>query len=312
MILRDFGQYLAMEAASLDRWFAAGAEIEVDSADLVDWGLAGTSAIYAGPVADAIKRGAQISIPARGVAAIPVMGMLNKRFGYGSFMSSYINIAFAVTAAARDPKISTILLKIDSPGGYVHGLADASDAINRARASKPIIAQIDDMGASAAYDLASQASTVYANRPAMVGSIGTLGVIYDFSKYLEKIGIKAEVFATGKYKWTGVEGTSLTEDQRKYIQSEVDRMGDDFVANVARGRRRSVQDIQKLATGRTWFADEAKKLGLIDDVRNYESTVSELGTNVAAAAARAERNRHLQLAAARLAQKQAQKSTQRA
>jgi signal peptide peptidase SppA len=309
MILREFGKYLAMESGALDRWFAQGAEIEVDSADLVDWEASDTNAIYAGPVGDAIKRGAQISLPARGVAAVPIMGMLNKRFSYGSFMSSYINIAFAVTAAARDQKISTILLKIDSPGGYVHGMADASDAIARARAVKPVVAQIDDMGASAAYDLASQASMVYANRSAMVGSIGTLGVIYDVSKMLANIGVKAEVFSTGRYKWTGVEGTSLTDEQREYVQSEVDRMGDDFVADVARGRRRSVEDVAKLATGRTWFADEAKKLGLIDEVRSYESTVTELGSNVTAAAARAERNRRLQLEAARLAQR---KSAQRA
>jgi signal peptide peptidase SppA len=309
MIIREFGRYLAMESGALDRWFAQGAEIEVDSADLVDWEASDTNAIYAGPVADAIKRGAQISLPARGVAAIPILGMLNKRYGFASFMSSYINIAFAVEAAARDPKVETILLKVDSPGGYVHGMSDASDAINRARAVKPVVAQIDDMGASAAYDLASQASTVYANRSAMVGSIGTLGVIYDVSKMLENIGVKAEVFSTGKYKWTGVEGTSLTDEQREYVQSEVDRMGDDFVADVSRGRRRSVKDIQQLATGRTWFADEAKKLGLIDDVRSYGETVTALGSSIAAATARAERNRQLQLQAARLAQKKAQKIT---
>jgi len=307
MILKEFGKYLAMESAALERWFASGAEIEVDSADLIDWGASDVAAMYAGPVTEAIKRGAQISMPSRGLASIPVRGMLNKRYSFGSFMSSYVNIAYAVEAAAADKKVKTIMLTVDSPGGYVHGMADASDAIAKARRVKPVVAQIDDMGASAAYDLASQASVVYANRSAMVGSIGTLGVIYDYSKLMDNLGIKAEVFATGKYKWTGVEGTSLTDEQREWIQSEVDAMGDAFVADVARGRRRSAEDIQKLATGRTWFAEEAKSLGLIDEVRSYRETTAELAENIATVGARAARarERELKISAARLAQKNA-------
>ena len=89
-------------------------------------------------------------------------------------------------------------------------------------------------------------------------------------------GIKPVVFATGKYKWTGVPGTEITEAQREYMQGLVDQTGDAFVADVARGRRRSEADIRQVADGRVFGAADALRAGLIDGISSYPETISRI------------------------------------
>ena len=81
--------------------------------------------------------------------------------------------------------------------GGVLGIADLADAIFDARNHKPTVAQIDGIGASAAYHPATQASKIYAGRMDMVGSIGTRMHLYDFSVAFKKDGITPVVIDTG-------------------------------------------------------------------------------------------------------------------
>lgn len=258
----DLGRFMLMESIAFNRWLQAGATMPE---------------ISAGPAAEAEREGAPLEIDKSGIAVIPVVGMTNKRYRSTlGGLASYIGTSWAVQAAAADPKVKAIVLKIDSPGGYVDGVAEAADDIAAAAKVKRVVAQIDGLGASAGYWLASQASEVYAGRLDQVGSIGVLAVLYDMSGLAEKEGIKPVVFATGKYKWTGVPGTEITEAQREYMQGLVDQTGDAFVADIARGRRRSEADIRKVADGRVFGAADALRAGLIDGISSYPETISRM------------------------------------
>jgi signal peptide peptidase SppA len=231
--------------------------------------------VSAGPAAEAQK--ARLPIQMSGsTAVVSLTGLTNKRFHMEGFLASYMAVTAAVRAAAVDKGVANILLRVDSPGGYVSGIADVADAIYEARQSKPVVAQVDGLAASAGYWLASQAQQVYAGRLDEVGSIGVLAVIYDVSGAMKAAGIKAEVFATGKFKWAGVPGTSLSTEQRTYIQETVDRTGDAFVADVARGRDMSVADVTKLADGRVFPASEAVRNRLVDGVQSFEATLARM------------------------------------
>jgi signal peptide peptidase SppA len=278
----DLGRFVLMEPIAFSRWCQAGATLPD---------------VTAGPAADAAREGALKIVD--GVAVIPVVGMLNKRMSSEFFeLASYVRTSWAVQAAAADAKVHSILLKVDSPGGYVDGVADAADDIARAAKIKRVVAQVDGIGASAAYWLASQASEVYAGRLDSVGSIGVLAVLYDRSEQAKNEGIKPVVFSTGKYKWTGVPGTAITDEQKVYIQGEVDALGDAFVADVSRGRRRSEADVRKWADGRTWPAPQAASMGLIDGIRTYAETLAAMRTDAAGASARESRLRAVRLGAA--------------
>jgi signal peptide peptidase SppA len=255
---------LAVEPTEAKRLFAMAAP------DLSEF-----SEIKAGPVAEVARLGVPVSQVGT-TAVIPVMGMLNKRFGFGSFASSYLAISTAVQAAVADSEVKTILLRIDSPGGFVPGVADAADVIHAASEQKTVIAQVDGLMASGAIWLGSQATTVIAGRQDRVGSIGVFSAFYDFSEMLEKEGVKVEVFTTGAHKAAGLPGTALSDEQRKEMQARVDEMGDAFVADLARGRGMSEKDVRSVADGRIFNSDVAAKNGLIDSIGTFSQTMHAL------------------------------------
>jgi len=208
-----------------------------------------------------------------GRAVINISGVLLKtvpawlRF-WGIEATGYDEIQAQLGQALADTSIDGIHLQVSSPGGIVDGLIDTADAIFNARRNKKVTATIEDLGASAAYWLASQAATIGAGRTTEVGSIGVYTVYYDYSKEAEDLGIKVVLIRSGEHKGMGVPGAEITAGQIAAVQANIDAIADQFVDSVARGRAMEAGEVRKLATGRLWIAEDAKKLGLIDIVTN--------------------------------------------
>ena len=115
-----------------------------------------------------------------GVAVLQMTGAMQKgRSKFGGV--STIDQRKYLRSAVADNQVRSILLVIDSPGGTVSGTQSLADEVRAADAQKPVIAHFEDLGASAAYWVGSQARRLSANRSAMVGSLGTFGVIEDSS-----------------------------------------------------------------------------------------------------------------------------------
>lgn len=210
------------------------------------------------------------------VAVVSLLGTLMKaQSSYGG--TSTVQARRDIRAAAADPSVSAILLAIDSPGGTVAGTADLAADVKAARKRKPVWAHFDDLGASAAYWVASQAGAVFANdATALVGSIGTMQVVVDSSGKAEKDGIKVHVFRTGPLKGAGAPGAPVTDGQVSHMQALVEKTQESFTAAVRGGRRLSDAKLAKVLTGGVWLAPEAQGLGLIDGVRSLDETLGEL------------------------------------
>lgn len=146
-------------------------------------------------------------------------------------------IAAAIQEARMRPDVKAVMLDIDSPGGTVLGTPELAAAVATLNESKPVYAFSSGLMCSAAYWIASQARAVYATPSAQVGSIGVVQAVVDNSTALENRGLKVEVFSVGKYKAMGAPGTSLTDDQRELIRSNLTEVARDFHAAVlSRGR----------------------------------------------------------------------------
>lgn len=216
-----------------------------------------------------------------GVAIIELNGPLMK---YTSSLSGGTSTVYArrqIRNAARDQDVAAIALLIDSPGGTVAGTRDLAEEVKNAGRQKPVAAYIEDLGASAAYWIASQAGRVYANPTALVGSIGTYAVIYDFSAQATLIGVKVHVLRAGQFKGAGTPGTEITADQLAHWQQIVDELNGHFVQGVAAGRKLAIDRTVELADGRVHIAADAEELRLIDGVQSFEETLTQLseGTN---------------------------------
>jgi signal peptide peptidase SppA len=191
--------------------------------------------------------------------------------------TSTVQLRRDVRNAATDPNVSAILLAIDSPGGAVAGTADLAADVKAATRKKPVWAHVDDLGASAAYWIASQANAIYANSPtALIGSIGTVMTIYDQSQAAEQAGVKTLVFRTGPLKGAGTPGEPITEDQTGHFQKLVNEVQTHFDHAVRSGRGMSAAQLAAVRSGGVFPADEAKSLGLIDGVRSLDSTLAAL------------------------------------
>ncbi len=182
-------------------------------------------------------------------------------------------ITRAVEEAASRSDVQAIFLDIDSPGGSVSGTPELAQAVAEASKAKYVYAFSAGQMCSAAYWVASQADAIYATPSARIGSIGVILPVLDSSGAFDKAGLKVEVFAAGKFKSAGTPGVALTEDQREWLQSEVEETAADFRAAVlVRGRKIPDEAME----GQTFSARRAMRMNLAGVVRNRAEAMERL------------------------------------
>jgi len=233
----------------------------------------------AGPSAVALRSRGERSYSyevQRGVAVIELGGTLMKHEASMTRCMSTVMARRTLRAAVADPSVKAIVLAIDSPGGTVAGTADLADEVYQANQTKPVVTLGEDLVASAAYYVGSQAGKFYTTRSSLIGSIGVYAVLHDLSAMAAMEGVKVHVIKSADLKGAGVAGTEVTSEQLVEWQVVVDAFHRDFVQAVARGRRLSEQQVRQLADGRVHHALAAEPLGLIDGVRTLEEVIDEL------------------------------------
>lgn len=209
-----------------------------------------------------------------GVAVIEIDGALGYRLDQIDKacigMIDYNDIREAIDKANSDQTVGSILLHINSPGGMVTGLKETADYIQSSL--KPTVAFTDSLCASAGYYLASACTSIFGTYSSDVGCIGTLMSWIDITGAMEKAGLKAELIASGKYKGMGTPGIPLTDEQRAYLQDEVDELAEEF-RNYVVSRRGNVQG--ESMEGQTMSGKNALAAGLIDEVGDFEEALTE-------------------------------------
>jgi signal peptide peptidase SppA len=201
-----------------------------------------------------------------GIAIVPVRGILVHGPAWAwAGESSYDDIRQMVGAAITDEEATAIALHIDSPGGEVAGCFDLADAIYGARQIKPIYAVCDECAFSAAYALASAASTIFVPRTGGVGSVGVIALRVDITGALAQMGIKITTLAFGDRKTDTYPTTALSAEAEKRLQSDIDELGEIFLEIVARNRGIEVETVRKLQAG-TFLGQRGVNSGLADAI----------------------------------------------
>lgn len=207
-------------------------------------------------------------------AVVPIHGAITKKRSKFAEASA-LETRKMIRQLANDPSVEKIVLHIDSPGGAVSGISDLAEEVKAATKVKPVVAYIEDMGASAAYWIASQCTEIVANEGAFVGSLGTYGVIHDVSGAYERQGVKVHLISSGGIKGKGAEGTVIDDEVLADQQRVVDTINALFKSSVASGRNFGQKKIDSLFDGRVHGAAEALQLGLIDRIGSFDSVLAE-------------------------------------
>lgn len=216
-----------------------------------------------------------------GILSIPVAGALIKGFPYTFYgmLTGYEYIQRAFDRGMDDSEVKGIVLMVNSPGGEVAGNFDLVDRMFARRDEKPVVAIADEHAYSAAYSIASVASTIYVARTGGVGSIGVVTSHVNVSKMLEKIGYEITFIYAGDHKVDGNPYEALSAEVKARIQARIDYLYNVFVSTVSRNRglpEQAVRDTQAL----TYSAEEAIEIGLADKVGTVEAAMGEFAASL--------------------------------
>lgn len=221
------------------------------------------------------------------VAVVPVLGTISKRDSLLTLLfggTSTTRLSAQLRSLAADDSVATILLNIDSPGGVSSGLPELAAEIRRTAETKHVVAIANDLAASAAYWIASQADEIVATPESVVGSIGAYIMHADFSRALDAEGITVTYVQAGDRKTDGNPYEPLSDRARDEIQAIVDTTFGLFVGDIAKGRSAATKTTVTPATVRSpeWgegavlTAKAAKAAGLVDRVETYSQAVARL------------------------------------
>ncbi|WP_201570827.1 S49 family peptidase [Psychrobacter nivimaris] len=217
-----------------------------------------------------------------GVATIDVRGLLvpETSSDYRSWgVTGYANLADYIQQANDDYTVTSIVLDIDSGGGYVAGLDGITETIYQS--TKPIETFVSGDMYSAAYWLGASTSKVTASKQSGIGSIGVYVVHTEESGWLERYGEKVSLFRSGKWKAAFNSFMPLTDDEKQRLQEGVDESASVFFNHVAAQRNVDAKTV-KGWEGDVFTAVKAKELGLIDAIADsvaVSSSTNQSNTN---------------------------------
>lgn len=182
-------------------------------------------------------------------------------------------------------RVPAVVIDIDSPGGSATASDDLYLAVRRLADAKPVVASIRGVGASGSYLAALGAHKILANPVAVIGSIGVISVGPHVSRLLERIGVSVDETRAGRLKGMGAPWRDATDEELAKEQAIVDAFYATFVERVATGRGLAPDRVRELATGEVWLAEQARELGLIDQVGDIEDAI-EVAAGLAGVEAR--------------------------
>jgi serine protease SohB len=165
-----------------------------------------------------------------------------------------------------------VLVKVESPGGLVHGYGLAASQLRRIRdAEVPLTIAVDKVAASGGYMMACVADRIIAAPFAVLGSIGVLAQVPNFHRLLKKHDIDFELFTAGEYKRTVTMFGENTEKGREKFTQDLEETHDLFKDFVSENRPQL--DITRVATGEVWYGTKAVEQGLADDVQTSDAFI---------------------------------------
>ena len=180
----------------------------------------------------------------------------------------------AINEATEDDSIKAIVLRVDSPGGSALASDVMWHAIEKAKEKKPFVVSMGDVAASGGYYIACNANKIVAEPSTVTGSIGVFLGKPIMNGFYDWVGITNEYVLRGKnaglfretQKWEGAE-------LEKMLQQTNSIYYDNFVPKVAKGRNKSVEEVDSIGQGRVWTGFQAKERGLIDEFGGLEKAI---------------------------------------
>jgi protease IV len=188
--------------------------------------------------------------------------------------------------ARFDNAVKAVVLRVDSPGGSMFASEQILREVQTLRkAGKPVVVSMSTYAASGGYYISAAANQIFASPTTLTGSIGVFSVVPTFQHTLEKFGVKVDGIGTTPLAGDMRQDRSLTPARRRILQTSVDHAYAEFLRRVGDGRKKPVEDVDKIAQGRVWAGVDAQRIGLVDhlgglkDATDAAAKLAELGSD---------------------------------
>ena len=182
-----------------------------------------------------------------------------------------ITMILSTAKAGRD----RVILRLESPGGLVHGYGLAAAQLARLRdAGFNLTICVDKVAASGGYMMACLAHEIIAAPFAVVGSIGVVAQMPNFHKLLKQHNIDFDVYTAGEYKRTVTVFGENTDEDRAKFESELQQTHALFKHFVEKYRPKL--NVSEVATGEHWYGEDALKLNLVDKLETSDAYLLSL------------------------------------
>lgn len=175
----------------------------------------------------------------------------------------------------ENKSVKAILFRVDSPGGGVSASQEIYEEVRKTRqAGKPVVVSMGSVAASGGYYVSCGATTIVANPGTLTGSIGVIFQFLHFSELMNKIGVDASTFKTGRFKDIGSPFRKTTADEKKFFDQLLADVYDQFVSVVATERKLDRKVVLGYADGRIFTGRQAREYGLVDTLGTYEDALA--------------------------------------
>jgi protease IV len=193
------------------------------------------------------------------------------------------SLARQIRELRLDKDVKAVVLRVNSPGGS----ALASDIIQREvrllQKEKPVVVSMGDVAASGGYWISTYSNKIFAESNTITGSIGVIGINFNYQKLANKNGITWDVVKTSKLADSTTIARPRTPQELAISQQMVNDIYDDFLNKVSESRKLPKDKVAEIAQGRVWSGIDAKKIGLVDDIGGlndaiaYAADIAKLG-----------------------------------
>lgn len=182
-----------------------------------------------------------------------------------------ITLILATAKAGRD----RVVVRLESPGGMVHGYGLAAAQLVRLRdAGFHLTICVDKVAASGGYMMACIASEIIAAPFAVVGSIGVVAQVPNFNRLLKEHHVDFELYTAGQFKRTVTMFGENTPEGKAKFEEELQQTHELFKHFVEKYRPQL--NVEKVATGEHWYGRDALDLNLVDKLQTSDEYLLNL------------------------------------
>ena len=173
----------------------------------------------------------------------------------------------------KDDNIKAVVFRVNSGGGSAYASEQIWKAITDLKKEKPVVVSMGDLAASGGYYISCNASKIVAQPTTITGSIGIFGLFPNMQGTMNKLGLNFDVVKTHKYGGFGNLSRPMNKDEKAMLQSYIDKGYDTFLSRCAEGRNIPKDTLAKYAEGRIWTGNQAKTIGLVDELGGIEKAI---------------------------------------